>query len=330
MPSLDLTRALSLSHAGKRIASLGHLGQTIWTRPSGAPEIAIMAGSGYLGSTYVSTVADQWYADDVAIFGATGSTWTMDLANEGKAIRCGDSNIIEMWVPDDLTEASTTDVWTADGQVTADGKVTQWSNRISSKTPTLIQATAANQPTAGTINGMECSVWPDTQNTCRLQSATSRTSSYAMAVMQYRNGISTTFVAPTYVGMFASNTTAISGSAGRIMLSSSGTVFSASTSWATSTWEISKNAVVETTFIPLPLSLVEFSGPSRNGVPIIGNEPFTTTRGWSGPICLYALAETEPSAADRAKLQGYAAHRYGIAASLPSNHPYKSAAPRIQ
>lgn len=329
MPSLDLTRALSLSHAGKRIASCGHLGQTIWTRPSGPPEIAILTGSGYLGSTYVSTVADQWYADDDAILGATGSTWTMDLANEGKAIRCGDSNMIEMWVPDDLTDASTTDVWTADGQVTADGKVTQWVNRISSRAQSLQQATAANQPTAGTINGMPCAVWPNVQNTCML-TGPSRTSSYAMAVMQYRDGVSTEFVAPTYAGMFSGTNLTNNGAAGRIMIDASGAVFSTQTSWAYGTWEMQRNAVVETSFIPLPLSIIEFSGPSRTGNPRLGNETYTTTRGWSGPICLYALATAEPSAADRAKLLGYAAHRYGIAASLPSDHPYKSAAPRIQ
>lgn len=329
MPSLDLTRTLSLSHAGQPVASLGYLGRTIWTRPSGAPEIAILTGSGYLGSTYVSTVADQWYADDDAILGATGSTWTMDLANEGKAIRCGDSNMIEMWVPDDLTKASTTDVWTADGQVTANGNVTKWVNRISSRATSLQQTTASSQPTAGTINGMPCAVWPDTQNRVGLDGSVSRDSSYAMVVIQYMDGTSSAFVANAYAGMLTSGIASMP--EGRILIGPTGLPLSNNFVWSTNTWEMRKNASVSSTYIPLPLSVVEFSGQKTTGNPSLGYDSRSVSpRGWSGPICLYALAETEPSAADRAKLQGYAAHRYGIAASLPSDHPYKSAAPRIQ
>jgi len=41
------------------------------------------------------------------------------------------------------------------------------------------------------------------------------------------------------------------------------------------------------------------------------------------------ISNTEVSASDRAKLEGWAAHKYGLTANLPAGHPYKTAAPTV-
>jgi len=73
------------------------------------PIISITSGNGYAGSVYSSTVPGQWYADGVAIAGAVGTSWTLPLAHEGQAIRCGDSNIIQVATP--LTKSSLVAYW---------------------------------------------------------------------------------------------------------------------------------------------------------------------------------------------------------------------------
>ena len=113
--------------------------------------ISITSGSGYAGSVYTSTIADQWYADDVPIPGETGSTFTMTAEHEGAAIRCGNSNVIRMWMPSDL--ASVTAVWDALYGVTeSGGAVTDWDARFGGATAT--QATAACQPSLMTSGGL--------------------------------------------------------------------------------------------------------------------------------------------------------------------------------
>lgn len=49
----------------------------------------------------------------------------------------------------------------------------------------------------------------------------------------------------------------------------------------------------------------------------------------NGQICEIGFTTTAMSLDDRQKLEGYLAHKWGLTASLPSDHPYKSAAPTI-
>ena len=90
-----------------------------FVRGGGAvPVISVITGTPYPGETLASTIAGQWFADDVAIVGETGSTYVVRLQDAGKDIRCGTSN--ELFVDYDLDAA----LWLLDVQ-TAGGNVTQ-------------------------------------------------------------------------------------------------------------------------------------------------------------------------------------------------------------
>jgi len=54
-----------------------------------------------------------------------------------------------------------------------------------------------------------------------------------------------------------------------------------------------------------------------------------TSRGITGLIAEVILLENAASAADRQKTEGYLAHKWGLTADLPSDHPYKSSAPTV-
>ena len=45
---------------------------------------------------------------------------------------------------------------------------------------------------------------------------------------------------------------------------------------------------------------------------------------WDGPIAEIVVAPTALSTADRQKIEGYLAHKWGLTANLPSGHPYKT------
>lgn len=110
--------------------------------PPGSPVVSF-AGSGYQGSTYTSTAAGQWTADAVAISGETGTTYVMSFANEGKAIRCGLSNTIEMWVPGDGSALEALlDI--RQGLTLSGASVTAWASQANGRSAT--QATGSLQP----------------------------------------------------------------------------------------------------------------------------------------------------------------------------------------
>lgn len=50
---------------------------------------------------------------------------------------------------------------------------------------------------------------------------------------------------------------------------------------------------------------------------------------FQGDIAEVVLIHSVPTPEDRQKLEGYLAHKWGLAALLPSDHPYKSSAPTV-
>jgi hypothetical protein len=53
----------------------------------------------------------------------------------------------------------------------------------------------------------------------------------------------------------------------------------------------------------------------------------TTGSYWPGDIMELIILPSQISTSDRQTLEGYAAHKWGLTASLPNDHPYKNAAP---
>jgi hypothetical protein len=61
-----------------------------------------ISGFAYPGETLTSTVAGQWFVDGVAVVGETGETYEVNLLDIGKSIRCGSSNALTCWKPQDI------------------------------------------------------------------------------------------------------------------------------------------------------------------------------------------------------------------------------------
>jgi hypothetical protein len=50
---------------------------------------------------------------------------------------------------------------------------------------------------------------------------------------------------------------------------------------------------------------------------------------WNGQICEIIVILFNPSTSDRQQVEGYLAHKWGLTANLPADHPYKAAAPTL-
>jgi hypothetical protein len=56
-----------------------------------------------------------------------------------------------------------------------------------------------------------------------------------------------------------------------------------------------------------------------------------TARGFyfTGDMCEILLLNTQPGTTDRQRIEGYLAHKWGLTANLPADHPFKSNAPTL-
>ena len=312
MPKLDLTKATRIKMAGGELARL-RIGSALWIRPV----ISITSGTGYAGSVYTSTVAGQWYANDVAISGyESATTYTQTVTNEPAAIRCGASNIIQMWTPAALNSSyKTNGVWLSfDKDMTlAAGKIAAAADLFGVRP--YSQATATAQFTASTISGHLAGVV-----TAGVAQSMAPVASFAplwwAVVAGYGAGTETAFA--TYNQLVGTGTS-VDGLRGNL---------SAATMGGGSGFYV--NGTATATLLPSAKSIIAAT-PTAGGTaykwPLgLGRQ---TAWGWSGPIYEALALGAVPDTATRQQIEGYLAHAQGLSASLPAAHPYKSAAPQV-
>ncbi|WP_152559505.1 hypothetical protein [Paenirhodobacter enshiensis] len=282
--------------------------------PPAAPVIAIASGSGYAGSVYSSTVAGQWTADGVAIAGATGTAWTMTAAYEGKAIRCGASNVIRMWTPAALTAGQVCWLDPKWSQTVAGGKVAVLPDRFG--LCDFVQSNAANQPVSGMIDGYPAAVFTDGSAAVFMSSVVSVAPMWWCVVARYGTGAETTFARATCLVSGAASNLDIRGAAGASVWSG----VSASC----------VDGVPGAAVLPMARRIVS-AGPRnattaalswRLGYP-------NTSLSWSGALFEILALSSTPDTATRQKIEGCMAWRNGLAGALPTDHPYRTNAPRI-
>lgn len=66
---------------------------------------------------------------------------------------------------------------------------------------------------------------------------------------------------------------------------------------------------------------------TMSGAVYVGGEPSASTSYFSGEIACIVVGNTPLTHAERQKLEGWAAHKYGLTGNLPIDHPYKILVP---
>lgn len=307
---------------------LSDLGAPFIVQGAAAPAITY-DGSGYAGSVYTSTVAGQWYADGVEIAGATGSTWTMTLDYEGAAIRCGDSNVIQMWVPTSPLFSAVFDI--RRNITLSDSSVTAWGSSVNGVVAT--QDSAAYQPVyVASPPSIEF-----TEDFLLTQSdfpgSGSDISVIGLAQWVPDGG---TIMAGSAAGTYImARRTAAEGGNLAAGLDGTGFLVTSSVDIAASTPAMFVTAVKGgesyafringadggsgvTTFLPV------LTGTFRIG------RMRTASRAFNGNISSLLVSRQYLSTDNMTKTEGWIAHTLNVSSLLPSDHPYKTASPRVQ
>ena len=173
-------------------------------------------------------------------------------------------------------------------------------------------------PYAGIINGKPCMVTNSSQWLSTLSGTMDDQTAFLAAVIKYDDLTELQFLAGSRTGYPLhpqSGSTYIIGTQYASSSVQNGTGYINGVSMATTSMQrngsVSLYAVQPTSGI----SLGQFSADRTYG------------RGTIGSTCEIICLSAAPSTADRQKLEGYLAHKWGFSASLPSDHPYKSAPP---
>jgi len=242
------------------------------------------------------------------------------------------------WTPAEITvetwwDASDTDTITDSG-----GAVSQWNDK-SGNNNHLTQGTASAQPVTGTrtINGLNVIDWDDNSPQDRMQLTNVITDGApfaAFVVAQFDNVNSNAIVYDstnnryTQLGEVSATNNIIfrlgADEGGGINFtgangSSIGTDVGLMEFWVETggaAYASINGALSGTSAGTWTATDYEISRLGRNG-----------SDSMDGRLAEVILMVTEPSEADRQKIEGYLAHKWGFAGSLPVGHPYKNTPP---
>lgn len=297
------------------------------------PVISITSGTGYAGSTYTSTIAGQWYADDVAIGGETGETYVLSLANEGKVIRCGDSNEIEMWVPQDATGTLVALFDIRQGLTLAGAAVSAWASQVGGVS--AVQATGVIQPDYGAaaFNGNPGIAFGATDRLNDIAISMSPPSVTVVGGVEFNDANDCNLWGASLANGFEVRRSA-AGLVLAVVAAGSAVLATSSSAWTTGVpyllgvrhqnagpYSFRRNGVANG------------SGTSAGSVSGAGTVTlgvrYTSTNYLRGDMTSQLRWHSILSDADMERAEGWVAHTTGNTGLLDAAHPYKTIAPKV-
>ena len=246
-------------------------------------------------------------------------------------------NVIEapLWTPEELANVSSWYDAQDASTVTLNGSddVTEWADKSAGDNPLTPYIAAGLHHEPG-INGHEAIVWPVTNNTLALDDDASGGSVNRQAVfmvLKFEDGTSSHWQASGqagYPGIFGATNTSYHGFHGVHSVDYIG----ATTPYNNGFWRLNgsdPNQAATFDFLPTGEGQLIYAHATSatNFALRLGMDREFTNRGYRGAIGEVITLSGIPTDEDRQKVEGYLAHKWGLAAKLPSDHPYKSAAP---
>lgn len=193
--------------------------------------------------------------------------------------------------------------------------VAQWDDK-SGNNRHAVQATASNQPaySATEFNGMPAVVWPNSANTVRMDTVPFAAQSFFF-VLRYHNGTQANWIS-AYQGVFSlPSSSSTTGSIGLVSNNVNGNQWLNTNIFNNGRYngdpQVNLNSRIT---LPLPQTILEASAETPR-TPVfsyqIGCDRNSSGRGWSGPIAEIIATPALLSDADRQKLEGYLAWKWG-------------------
>jgi hypothetical protein len=224
-----------------------------------------------------------------------------------------------IWNPSMITTALWLDAADASTVTTVSGAVSQWNDK-SGNSRHATQSTVNLRPTysASGLNGKATLDWGDQANAKLLAHVGVFSPSRIYGVADW-DGPS------TFLDFNGLLTFDFSNNSDLPLVGTQNTTFwfanaaflnGSSTASATALPTISSPFIFGTNSTPTASRVVTYIGADRNN-----------QRSWLGKISEVIILSFVPNSSEKAKLEGYLAHKWGLAANLPADHSYKTVGP---
>jgi hypothetical protein len=228
-----------------------------------------------------------------------------------------------VWNPSMISTALWLDAADASTVTTVSGNVSQWNDK-SGNSRNVSQATLEQRPTytAGLLNGLPGIDWGSTNNTKGLSIASGLVAAQIFAVADYDG----TDPFQQFSALFTADPSVLyrpvfTSSSGSNWLSNvQNHLNGSSTSSATALPTISSPFIVRN-------AAGNTSSTTRTVVYIGADTLFEPSRSWRGKIYEVIVIPSFLSLLETQKVEGYLAHKWGLTANLPGDHPYKTVGP---
>ncbi|MFZ9922643.1 MAG: phage head spike fiber domain-containing protein, partial [Candidatus Nanopelagicaceae bacterium] len=233
---------------------------------------------------------------------------------------------LPLWTPSQISTALWLDAADASTIVLNGSTVSQWNDK-SGNDFHLSQATAADQPAyeATGFNGLPTVNWAainhalrtsmslpatDLNLFCAADSNSPTQSTYILDIETARRVFTTS--GQIFSGSWSPATSSITGAGQRIYGFTTGPTNQI----------IYENGTAKSTLAPIPAGVV-------SGIVALGNRFGANTFGMNGKMSEFVFVSGTLSTADRQKVEGYLAWKWGLQANLPVGHPYKNSPPTV-
>lgn len=256
----------------------------------------------------------------------------------------------QLWTPAAITTALWLDAADASTVTTVSGAVSQWNDK-SGNGRNFTQGTAANRPayTASALNGLPA-VTPDGSNDWLtgpvVFPGTTPDDYYIVAVLRMLSIISSG--ANTSNGLFyqtgsvvlnsnvyfnLADTNFANKSVTDLFPPSGGFIGAATTTQANTSYifAFSRTSGTRAIWINATIDASQSGAENYTGTAMVATDLFML-RGLNNALNAHVgeiVALPYPSDANRQRLEGYLAHKWGLAGSLPAGHPYKTTPPYL-
>jgi hypothetical protein len=227
-----------------------------------------------------------------------------------------------LWTPAQISTALWLDAADSSTITTVDGAVSQWNDK-SGNVRHVSQATSSNRPiyVANSLNGRPGIDWGSAPNAKQLDRSPisySMNRVYGVADWNGSSTFSSYEALAAFGGVGGGN--AIQGSIG-------GNSLFGGTSLFLNGGQSSTGTVLPTISQPFVFAAGQDTTGTRIALFIGGDG--NPARGWRGLIYEIVLSSSSLSLDDRQRLEGYLAHKWGLTANLPSDHPFKVSPPYV-
>lgn len=304
--------------------------------------ISVTAGTGYAGSTYTQTGgvgAGQWYAGNAAIAGATGNTYVMTAANEGKAITYRTaseiSNIIQYFVPPQMRGCiADFDAWRNDLMSISAGAIASWASKNGAWTATQAASTKPTWSATGrnsrpAVTGDGVGQFLDLNPSGNPLPTSGPCHLFAVG---YSAGASANYRMLVKWGSVSTARRAIAKSNSNVVAQIGGT---ATTNMQSAESWPGVDRIVAANFRADGGATLVIDGQFETTTDNVYGTPDDAARYifrdassyWNGSAQEIIFFNRELSNAERQKVEGYIASKWGLRGLLPSGHPYKSVNP---